>query len=76
MTDGAETSDHSIDVMVHSPQWAFTKIPFKTSLLAGQSHETEDIAVRMFNSSLVYSGLEFSGTNISHLTFRPVTYTL
>lgn len=41
--------------------WTFSKIPFKTSLLAGQSHEVEDISVRMFNSTLVYTGLELSG---------------
>lgn len=63
MSDGAEASENSLDAVVHSPQWAFTKIPFKTSLLAGQSHEIEDISVRMFNSALVYSGLEFSGTS-------------
>jgi hypothetical protein len=67
MSDGAESSEHAMDAMVHGPQWAFTKIPFKTSLLAGQSHETEDIAVRMFNSSLVYSGLEFSGNEVSRV---------
>lgn len=40
--------------------WMFSKMPFKTSLLAGQSHEIEDVAVRMFNSTLVYTGLELS----------------
>jgi len=51
------------DSTLHS-MWSFTKIPFKTSLLAKQSHEMEDIAVRMFNSSLVYTGLEISGWSI------------
>ena len=49
------------DAVLHSAHWTFSKLPFKTSLIAGQSHEFEDISVRMFNSSLVYSGLELSG---------------
>jgi len=52
------------DASLHSGHWAFSKVPFKTSLIAGQSHEFEDISVRMFNSSLVYSGLEISGKSL------------
>ena len=41
--------------------WSFTKSAFKTSLLESSSHELEDVAARMFNSTLVYAGLETSG---------------
>ena len=44
-----------------SPYWLFSRCPFRTSLLANQPHEVEDTAVRMFNSTLVYTGLELSG---------------
>jgi len=49
------------DAALHSGHWTFSKVPFKTSLMAGQTHEFEDISVRMFNSALVYTGLELSG---------------
>ena len=54
-------TDDLRDAALHSGHWAFSKIPFKTSLITGQSHEFEDISVRMFNSTLVYSGLEITG---------------
>ena len=41
--------------------WSFTRAPFKTSILDGISHELEDVCTRMFNSTLVYVGLESSG---------------
>jgi len=62
---GAADVDDLGDAALHSAHWTFSKVPFKTSLIAGQTHEFEDISVRMFNSSLVYTGLELSG---NHLT--------
>ncbi len=41
--------------------WTFSKLPFKQSLLALDSCELEDVAIRMFNSTLVYAGIESSG---------------
>lgn len=41
--------------------WSYSKVPFKHSLIAFESHELDDIAVRMFNSTLVYTGLESVG---------------
>jgi len=57
------------DASLHSGHWTFSKVPFKTSLIAGQTHEFEDISVRMFNSSLVYSGLEISGESLRREMF-------
>jgi len=61
IAEDVDAREQANQAMVHGSHWAFTKVPFKTSLLAGQTHDIEDIAVRMFNSSLVYCGLEFSG---------------
>ncbi|ELU17223.1 hypothetical protein CAPTEDRAFT_210514 [Capitella teleta] len=47
---GEELSEGSI--------WSFTKTPFKTSLSTFTSPELTDVAARMFNSTLVYTGLE------------------
>ncbi len=41
--------------------WTFSKLPFKQSLLSYDSCELEDVAIRMFNSTLVYAGIESSG---------------
>ena len=41
--------------------WSFSKVPFKHSLLTYDSHEMEDVAIRMFNSTLVYAGIESAG---------------
>jgi len=60
------------DAVLHSGHWTFSKVPFKTSLIAGQSHEFEDISVRMFNSSLVYSGLELSGKSPLRIAQNPL----
>ena len=49
------------DSQAFSSMWSFTKSAFKTSLLESSSHELEDVAARMFNSTLVYAGLETSG---------------
>lgn len=54
-------TDDEDDVDVHSSYWSFTRTPFKTSLLHFETHEMEDVAARMFNSTLVYSGLESAG---------------
>ena len=64
---GASDLDDLSDAVLHSGHWTFSKIHFKTSLIAGQSHEFEDIAVRMFNSGLVYTGLGFE---VSGKTWR------
>jgi len=59
--DDGEAAPDDVDEVVQCGHWAFSKVPFKTSLVAGQSHEVEDVSVRMFNSTLVYTGLELSG---------------
>lgn len=64
--------DHELELedfneIAQCSHWMFSKLPFKTSLLAGQSHEVEDVAVRMFNSTLVYTGLELSSMFIPTL---------
>ena len=54
-------TDEEDEVDVHSPYWSFTRQPFKTSLLNFDDHALEDISARMFNSTLVYTGLESAG---------------
>ena len=70
---GASDADDLGDAALHSSHWTFSKVPFKTSLIAGQTHEFEDISVRMFNSALVYSGLELSGKTLLRIIFKLAT---
>ena len=49
------------DTDVRGAFWSYSKVPFKHSLLAYESHEMEDVAIRMFNSTLVYAGIESAG---------------
>lgn len=59
------TADQSLDDATQNDvtvgQWVFSRAALRTSLLAGLGSELEDIAVRMFNSALVYTELETSG---------------
>ena len=41
--------------------WSFSRMPFQKTLTPFRLHEWEDTAVRMFNSSLVYAGIESLG---------------
>ena len=54
-----DRGDDEIDV--RSPFWTFSRTPFRRSLMSFESHELEDVSVRMFNSTLVYTGLESVG---------------
>ena len=45
--------------------WSFSKTPFRQALLALDSRDHDDIAIRIFNSSLVYAGIEAAGTRPS-----------
>ena len=54
--------------------WSFTKTPFKSSLLASSTHEMEDVAARMFNSTLVYAGLETSGKTLQPNIYMHICY--
>ena len=59
---GSGTNSGEQDEMdVRGAFWSFSKVPFKHSLLAYESHEMEDVAIRMFNSTLVYAGIESAG---------------
>ena len=60
---GASTSDQD-EMDVRGTFWSFSKVPFKHSLLAYESHEMEDVAIRMFNSTLVYAGIESAGKGL------------
>ena len=51
-----------MDLDVQLSRWLFSKVPFKSSLMLLNSHELEDISARMFNSTLVYTKLETTGT--------------
>ena len=51
-----------VDMDVQLSRWLFSKVPFKSSLMLLNSHELEDISARMFNSTLVYTKLETTGT--------------
>ena len=56
-------SDAEQDDIAVSSFWFFSRSPMKSALTKCVSHEMEDVAVRMSNSTLVYTGFESTGTH-------------